>query len=156
MSIKKHTIDSSSLFIVIFFKFCCVKLEQYLVPFSDKIDHYLRNMLKELIEILSETEMALLLTTISASVALPNKILELLLKDSNLTQEQIEKKLLINANSYFKNVTLAKEIIYEVIKKQNATPYDDIFLVRTLIFRGLHTQANKLILKLEGNYLYEK
>lgn len=113
-------------------------------------------MLKELIEILSEAEMALLLTVVSSSSALPNKILELLLKDLYLTQEQIEKKLKINTNSYFKNVTLAKEIIYDIIKKENTTTFDDIFLVRSLIFRGLHVQANKLILKLEEKYLYEK
>lgn len=113
-------------------------------------------MLRELIEILSETEMTLLLTTVSESATLPNKMLGLLLKDISLTQEQIEKKLKITTNSYFKNVTLAKEIIYDVIKKENTTTFDDIFLVRSLIFRGLHVQANKLILKLEEKYLHEK
>lgn len=113
-------------------------------------------MLKELLDVLTVTEKELLQTNISISNALPNKILILLLKDINISQQQIEQILQINTNSYFKNVTLAKEIIYEILKKQNNTPYDDIFLVRILIFRGLHTQANKLILKLEEKYLYEK
>lgn len=113
-------------------------------------------MLKELIGILSETEKTSLLAKVATNSTLPNKILSILLENIHQTQQQIEKKLKINANSYFKNVTLAKEIIFEVIKTENSTSYDDIFLVRTLIFRGLHTQANKLILKLEEKYLYEK
>ncbi len=113
-------------------------------------------MLKEILEILSETEKTSLLSKVEANSSLPNKILVILLKNSNQTQQQIEKKLKINTNSYFKNVTLAKEIVFEIIKTENATPYDDIFLVRTLIFRGLHTQASKLILKLEEKYLFEK
>ena len=113
-------------------------------------------MLKELIETMSIKEKELLKTTILSSNNLPNKILDLHLQQISISQGEIEKNLTINANSYFKNITLAKEIIYTIIKKETTTTYDDIFLVRTLIFRGLHVQANKLILKLEEQYIFEK
>ncbi|MFN8283809.1 MAG: hypothetical protein U0U67_11385 [Chitinophagales bacterium] len=113
-------------------------------------------MIKELIETLSAAEKSKLNNVVAASNNLPHKILELYIASIDIQQAQVEQKLNINSNSYFKNITLAKELIYEVIKEETITTYDDIFLVRTLIFRGLHVHANKLILKLEEKYLYEK
>lgn len=113
-------------------------------------------MIKELIDTLTENEIEILKNNIINSKNLPNKILDLFLLSSKTSQSEIEQHLNINSNSYFKNITLAKDIIYDVIKKQSTTTYDDIFLVRTLIFRGLHKQANKLIIRLEEKYLFEK
>ncbi len=139
-----------------FFYFLHFKIRIIISTFFGQNRPLLTRMIKELIETLSATEKEKLNAMVTVSNNLPYKILALHITSATIAQNQIEKKLKINANSYFKNITLAKELIYEVIKKESTTTYDDIFLVRTLIFRGLHVHANKLILKLEEKYLYEK
>ncbi|MFN8309796.1 MAG: hypothetical protein U0T73_07525 [Chitinophagales bacterium] len=75
-----------------------------------------------------------------------------MLNDPHITKEALEKQFGINENTYFKNLSLAKNEIYEVIKKHMATAYDELMLPNTLYKRGLEVHASKLRLKLEEEY----
>jgi hypothetical protein len=109
-------------------------------------------MIGDLIKKLTEDERQTLRQRIAASNAMIYQFIDSFLQDPDISKEAIEKKFKINSNTYFKNLTLAKDEIYEVIKVHLKNAYDDLLLTNVLYRRGLETYASKLRLKLEDEY----
>ena len=109
-------------------------------------------MIGDLIKKLTEDERQTLQQRIAASNAMIYQFIDAFLRDPDISKEAIEKKFKINGNTYFKNLTLAKDEIYEVIKVHIKNAYDDLLLTNVLYRRGLETYASKLRLKLEDEY----
>jgi hypothetical protein len=109
-------------------------------------------MIQELILTLTPQEKETLQQRVDASTASLHKFIGAVLKDPELTKEQLQKLFKINENTYFKNLSLAKDEIYDVIKVNMKNSYDDLLLPNILYRRGLDVQASKLRLKLEAQY----
>ena len=109
-------------------------------------------MIGDLIKKLTEDERQTLRQRIAASNTSLHQFLDTLLSDPDISKEDVEKKFKINGNTYFKNLTLAKDEIYEVIKLHQKNAYDDLILTNVLYRRGLEAYASKLRLKLEDEY----
>ena len=67
-------------------------------------------------------------------------------------EEELRKKLDVSVPMLNKLETQALEKVYRSIMLCQNNAYDDIILVRTLLYRGLSKQAKKLAVKLEKNY----
>ena len=109
-------------------------------------------MIQELILTLTPQEKETLQQRVNASTASLHKFIGAVLDDPELTKEQLQKLFKINENTYFKNLSLAKDEIYDVIKVNMKNSYDDLLLPNILYRRGLDVQASKLRLKLESQY----
>ena len=109
-------------------------------------------MIGDLIKKLTEDERQTLRQRIAASNAMIYQFIDAFLQDPDISKEAVEKKFKINSNTYFKNLTIAKDEIYEVIKVHLKNAYDDLLLTNVLYRRGLETYASKLRLKLEDEY----
>jgi|GEM_PF-2886652 len=109
-------------------------------------------MIQELIQTLTPAEAETLRRRIGESATSLNKFIGAVLDEPEITKEQLQKKFKINENTYFKNLSLAKDEIYEVIKQHIKNSYDDLLLPNILYRRGLDVQASKLRLKLESQY----
>ena len=109
-------------------------------------------MINELIEALKPEERATLNIRIAENQNQLYRFIDALLQHPNWEQEQIQKHFGINANTYFKNLSLAKDEIYDVIKLHMRNAYDDLLLSNVLYRRGLDVQANKLRRRLEDEY----
>lgn len=109
-------------------------------------------MIQELILTLTAQEKEALQQRINANGNSLYKFIGAVLDDPELSKEQLQKLFKINENTYFKNLSLAKDEIYEVIKVNMKNSYDDLLLTNVLYRRGLDVQASKLRLKLESQY----
>jgi hypothetical protein len=109
-------------------------------------------MIQELILTLTQPEKDSLRQKVTSSDSSLFKLIEAVLDDPEITKEQIQKRFKINENTYFKNLSLAKDEIYEVIKHHMRNSYDDLLLSNLLYRRGLDVHASKLRLKLEAEY----
>lgn len=109
-------------------------------------------MIGDLIKKLTEDERQTLRQRIAASNVMIYQFIAAFLDDPDISKEAVEKKFKINSNTYFKNLTLAKDEIYEVIKVHLKNAYDDLLLTNVLYRRGLEAYASKLRLKLEDEY----
>ncbi|MDB5284979.1 MAG: hypothetical protein JWO06_4054 [Bacteroidota bacterium] len=110
-------------------------------------------MINELIEALTEQERSTLIERINNAPGQLYKFIGLLMQNPDWSQKQVEKHFGINSNTYFKNVSLAKDEIYEVIKMHIRNSYDDLILSNVLYRRGLQVHCNKLRLRLEDEYI---
>lgn len=109
-------------------------------------------MIQELIQTLTTQEKETLLQRIKGNSSSLNKFIAAVLDDPEISKEQLQKRFKINENTYFKNLSLAKDEIYDVIKSHIKNSYDDLLLPNVLYRRGLDVQASKLRLKLESQY----
>ena len=109
-------------------------------------------MINELIEALKPDERATLISRIAENPAQLYRFIDALLQHPDWDQAQIQKHFGINANTYFKNLSLAKDEIYDVIKLHMRNAYDDLLLSNILYRRGLDVHANKLRRRLEDEY----
>lgn len=109
-------------------------------------------MIQELILTLTPQEKETLRQRIDANGSSLYKFIGAVLDDPELTKEQLQKLFKINENTYFKNLSLAKDEIYDVIKVNMKNSYDDLLLPNILYRRGLEVQASKLRLKLETQF----
>ncbi len=118
-------------------------------PSSTLRIHY---MIAELIASLSEAERRSLELKIAAKPTQLHLFIGELLRNPQATQKELQEKLGLASNTVFKNLSLAKDEIYEVIKEHLRNPYDDLLLPNLLYKRGLGTHASKLRIKLEQQY----
>jgi hypothetical protein len=109
-------------------------------------------MIGELIKKLTDEERQTLSQRIAGSSATIYQFIDTFLQDPDISQEDIKARFNINTNTYFKNLTLAKDEIYEVIKVHLRNAYDDLMLTNTLYRRGLEVYASKLRIKLGEEY----
>ena len=109
-------------------------------------------MIHELIQTMTNEEKESLHLKTSNSKSNLHKFIKAVLDDPSVSKEELQRKFQINENTYFKNLSLAKDEIYEVIKAQMKNAYDDLMLTNVLYRRGLDVQASKLRLKLENEY----
>jgi hypothetical protein len=109
-------------------------------------------MIHELIQTLTPQEKDTLRQRVNRSESSLYKLIEAVLDEPDISKEALLKRFRINENTYFKNISLAKDEIYEVIKMHLRNSYDDLILSNALYRRGLDVQANKLRLKLEAEY----
>lgn len=109
-------------------------------------------MIHELIQALSSQERATLDQKVSGSDTSLFRFIKAIIDDPAISKEQLQKRFGINENTYFKNISLAKDEIYAVIKQHMVNAYDDLLLTNVLYRRGLDVHASKLRLKLEAEY----
>lgn len=109
-------------------------------------------MIQELILTLTSQEKETLRQKLAGGESSLSRFIQAVLDDPHLTKEQLQKQFKINENTYFKNLSLAKDEIYDVIKHHMKNSYDDLMLTNILFRRGLDVQASKLRLKLESEY----
>ncbi len=109
-------------------------------------------MIQELIQTLSPQERTTLAQKAADSDSSLFKFIKAVMDDPEITKEQLQKQFGINENTYFKNLSLAKDEIYEVIKQHLVNSYDELLLTNVLYRRGLDVHASKLRLKLESEY----
>lgn len=109
-------------------------------------------MISDLIKTLTLPERERLQKIAGHNANLKYRIIQLILDHPTISNAEIERRLKISPSSCAKNISLAKQEIYALIKHENKTSYDDIFLVQQLILRGLYTQAAPLMEKLEIRY----
>lgn len=109
-------------------------------------------MIQELIQTLSSQERATLIQKAVESDSSLFKFIKAVIDDPAISKEQLQKRFGINENTYFKNLSLAKDEIYAVIKQHMVNSYDDLLLTNVLYRRGLDVPASKLRLKLEAEY----
>lgn len=81
-----------------------------------------------------------------------NKFIEAHLHNADVSKQAVMKQFAISENTYFKNLSLAKDEIYNVIRQHLKNPYDDLLLPNVLYRRGLEVHASKHVLKLEEEY----
>lgn len=109
-------------------------------------------MLDELIASLTAEERETLVGRIHKSDSQTHKLIAALLQNPRAGREELSTTYGISSNTYFKNLSLAKEEIYDVIKFHMRNAYDDMILANVLYRRGLEVPASKLRLKLEAEY----
>lgn len=109
-------------------------------------------MIQELIQSLSPQERATLSRKVGESDSSLSRFIQAVMDDPAISKEQLQKLFGINENTYFKNISLAKDAIYEVIKEHMVNSYDELLLTNVLYRRGLDVHASKLRLKLEAEY----
>lgn len=109
-------------------------------------------MIQELIQTLSPQEKATLIRKASESDSSLFKFIKAVIDDPDVSKELLQERFGINENTYFKNLSLAKDEIYEVIKQHMVNSYDELLLTNVLYRRGLDVHASKLRLKLEAEY----
>ncbi len=109
-------------------------------------------MITELIEALTEVERRSLHQRIESQPTQLHQFIAELLRDPHQTSKDLQKRLKLAPNTVFKNLSLAREVIYEIIKQNLSNPYDDLLLPNVLYKRGLGTHASKVRLKLEQQY----
>lgn len=109
-------------------------------------------MIQELIEVLTAAERTVLQHRVDTNSTQLYKFIGALLANPAATQAELEEMFSISTNTYYKNITLAKEEIYDVIKQELRNPYDNMLLPNILYKRGLEVQASKLRIKLEEEY----
>lgn len=109
-------------------------------------------MIQELIQALSPHEKATLQQRAGESDSSLFRFIQAVIDDPAITRERLQKQFGINENTYFKNLSLAKDEIYEVIKHHMVNSYDELLLTNVLYRRGLDVHASKLRLKLEAEY----
>src|SRR4051812_3976176 len=99
-------------------------------------------MIQELILTLTSQEKDTLRQKLGSSDSSLYKFINAVLDNPQLTAVQLQKQFKINENTYFKNLSLAKDEIYDVIKHHMRNSYDDMLLTNVLYRRGLDVQAN--------------
>ena len=109
-------------------------------------------MINKLIDTLTTDERATLKLRCAKNDSQLHKLLNALLENSSLSKEQLKAQHGINGNTYFKNLNLAKEEIFEVIKLHMRNAYDDMLLANLLYRRGLEVLASKLRIKMAADY----
>jgi hypothetical protein len=109
-------------------------------------------MLNKLIASLTDEERAALTLLVRNSASQTHKLIRAFLEKPDLSQQHLSANYGINNATYFKNLSLAREEIYEVIKMHMRNAYDDMILANLLYRRGLEVYASKLRLKLEEEY----
>ncbi len=109
-------------------------------------------MIESLIEALTEEERTELQRRISARPSQLSSFIQALIDEPTISQETLQKRFDLSANTVFKNLSLARTEIYDVIKQQLKNPYDDILLPNLLYRRGLEVDASKLRIKLEQEF----
>ncbi|HWB63798.1 MAG TPA: hypothetical protein VG603_09830 [Chitinophagales bacterium] len=109
-------------------------------------------MIAELIESLTTEERNLLESRTRQNNTQLYRFISVLLENPNATKEDLTRRFKINSNTYFKNLSLAREEIYDAIKHLMKNAYDDLLLANVLYRRGLEVHASKLRLKLEEDY----
>lgn len=109
-------------------------------------------MIQELIQTLSPQERATLSERVRGSDSSLYKFIQAVIDEPDLSGEQLQQRFGINKNTYFKNLSLAKDEIYDVIKHHMVNSYDELLLTNVLYRRGLDVHASKLRLKLEAEY----
>ena len=109
-------------------------------------------MIGDLIKKLNEDERIVLRERIAQSNAGIYQFIDTFLQDPDISKEAVEEKFNISSNTYFKNLTLAKDEIFDIMKSQLKNAWDDLMLTNVLYRRGLEVYASKLRLKLEDEY----
>ncbi|MFN8277265.1 MAG: hypothetical protein U0T84_07270 [Chitinophagales bacterium] len=109
-------------------------------------------MLADLIQILTDKERQWLEQRIAENGSQLHQFIGAVLRQPDITKQALEKKFGINENTYFKNVSLARNEIYEAIRLNTITAYNELMLPSVLYKRGLEAESNKLRLKLQQEY----
>ncbi len=109
-------------------------------------------MIDELIKTLTPQERSTLQERISTNTGQLYKFIDVLLDKPDWSQAEIENHFSINSNTYYKNLSLAKDEIFDVIKFHMRNAYDDLLLSNVLYRRGLDVYASKLRIRLEDEY----
>ena len=109
-------------------------------------------MIGDLIKKLTDAERDTLKERIAQGNANIYQFIDAFLQDPDISKEAVEKKFRINSNTYFKNLTIAKDEIFDVMKIHLKNAYDDLLLTNVLYRRGLEVYASKLRLKLVDEY----
>ena len=109
-------------------------------------------MVAELLPVLTPQERDTLRQRIRENDSQLHQFIEAFLNDATITKAALQKKFKINENTYFKNLSLAKDEIYDIIRQHMRTGYDELLLPNLLYRRGLEVHASKLRLKLEKEY----
>ena len=109
-------------------------------------------MLDKLISTLTPDERASLKDRCKKNESQLHKLINALLLNPAASSDELKKSFGINGKTYFKNLNLAKEEVFDVIKKHMHNAYDDVLLPNVLYRRGLEVYASKLRLKLAAEY----
>lgn len=109
-------------------------------------------MIGDLIKKLTDAERDTLKERIEKGNANIYQFIDAFLQNPDISKEAVEKKFRINSNTYFKNLTIAKDEIFDVMKVHIKNAYDDLLLTNVLYRRGLEVYASKLRLKLVDEY----
>lgn len=102
-------------------------------------------------------ERTILSELLSGHTALPHRIISMSM-DKAVSKARLCKELGISDASCAKNVTLAKDILLQIVKENRHNQYDDILIVQYLHLDGLDNLAlkeyNQLVKKYEQMQLY--
>lgn len=108
--------------------------------------------LAEVIKTLTPNEIERLRKSTHSGNAL-GRLLQTCLDDPGLRGAALQERLKLTPGMLNKLESQALDIVYEAIKQEQPNSYDDIILVRQLLYRGLVKQARRLAVQLEKIYL---
>jgi len=109
-------------------------------------------MLDKLIATLTPDERASLKERCKKNDSQLHKLINAMLINPALSSDDLKKSYGISSKTYFKNLNLAKEEVFEVIKLHMHNAYDEVLLPNVLYRRGLEVYASKLRLKHAAEY----
>ncbi len=107
----------------------------------------------DIIQSLSNTELADLKKEVAVKNSLPYQILqEYVHTNGKALEKEIITKFNTSKTTFNKSCTQSKEILIDLLAKQIRTDFDIIILVRRFLYTGLYSTAEKLITDLEKEY----
>lgn len=112
-------------------------------------------MITDILDVLTHDELAQLDVLLKKNDSQPYQLIAYSRK-GNSDKAWLIKKMTISESSYFKNLTLARDILYGLIKNTQSVQFADIMLVRRLYLRGLYQRSLELYHKLEKEYEVEQ
>jgi hypothetical protein len=112
-------------------------------------------MITDILHVLTDKEKKELAIQLKDQRTQPFQLIQFALQGKT-DKDWVIKKMAISESSYFKNVTLARDVLYALIKSTKANQYDEIILIRRLYLRGLEQRALEVYHKLEKEYEAEQ
>ncbi len=108
--------------------------------------------LKELLGVFSINERLQLRQFCAAATTIPLQMIIYVLDEPTITSEEYISFSKITPATYNKSLSLAISAVYEFLSRQLQNPYDEIFLIKELLIRGLTKQAKRQYTKLEKDF----
>ncbi len=108
--------------------------------------------LKELLAVFSSKEQLKLRQFCAEATTIPLQMIISVLREPTITCEAYISYSKITPATYNKSLSLAISTVYEFLSGQLQNPYDEIFLIKELLIRGLTKQAQRQYAKLEKEF----
>ena len=108
--------------------------------------------LTELLAVFTPEERMQLHQFCGETPTIPQQLIVAVLNDSSLSSGVFIARSNITTATYNKSLSLAISAVYDFLEGRLKNPYDEIFLVKELLIRGLTKQAKRQYAKLEKEY----